>query len=68
METLNPEGGEEVFGSQETKLSTYWNTSLSKVCLGMNIHGEENTNFVAVNITANSLYSLIADGQYRTTL
>ena len=67
METYYPEGGEEVFDTQETKLNTYWNTSFSKVCLGMNIHGAENTNFVAVNITANSLYSLIADGQYRST-
>ena len=67
METYNPEGGEKVFDAQETKLNTYWNTSFSKVCLGMNIHGEENTNFVVIHKTANSLYSLIADGQYRST-
>ena len=33
----------------------------------MRLQGEENINFVAINQTADSLYSLIADGQYRTT-
>ena len=67
METYNQEGGETVFDTQETKLETYWNTNFSKICLGMKIHGEENTNFVLINKTANSLYSLIAEGQYHDT-
>ena len=67
MVTFNPLGGETVFDTQETKLETYWNTPFSKICLGMKIHGEENTNFVVVNETADSLYSLIADGQFRPT-
>ncbi|KAL9953738.1 hypothetical protein ACROYT_G041199 [Oculina patagonica] len=67
MATFNPEGGETVFDTQETKLETYWNTPFSKICLGMNIHGEENTNFVVIDKVANSLYSLIADGHYRPT-
>ena len=67
MDTYNPVGGELVFDAQETKLETYWNTSFSKICLGMNIHGEENTNFVVIDKMADSLYSLIADGQYRAT-
>ena len=33
----------------------------------MRIHGEENINFLAINQVADSLYSLIADGQYRPT-
>ena len=46
-------------------MPTYWGTPLSKICLGMKIGGK--TNFVVINKQANSLYSLIADGQYRYT-
>ncbi|XP_078351627.1 uncharacterized protein LOC144636320 isoform X3 [Oculina patagonica] len=67
MATFNPEGGETVFDTQETKLETYWNTPFTKLCLGMNIHGEDNTNFVYIDKVANSLYSLIADGHFRPT-
>ena len=34
----------------------------------MEIHGEQHTNFIVINKTADSLYSLIADGKNRTTL
>ena len=51
------------FDSQETKLPTYWNTSFSKVCLGMRIGYQ--LKFIVINKRASSLYSLIADGQYR---
>ena len=61
----NIRGGETGFDSQETKLPTYWNTSFSKICLGMMVGNQ--TNFIIVNQTANSLYSLIADGRYRAT-
>ena len=61
----NPRGGETGFDTQETKLPTYWNTSFSKICLGMNI-GQQ-MNFTVINKQANSLYSLIADEQYRNT-
>ena len=47
-------------------MPTYWNTSFSKICLGMKI-GQQ-IKFIAINKQANSLYSLIADGQYRATL
>ena len=53
------------FDTQETKLPSYWNTSFSKICLGMKI-GQQ-INFIVINKQANSLYSLIADGQYRAT-
>ena len=66
-ETYNAAGGETGFDSQETKLPTYWNTSFSKMCLGMKIHEEDITNFILINKTADSLFSLIADGQYRST-
>ena len=61
----NLRGGETGFDTQETKLPTYWNTSFSKICLGMKI-GQQ-IKFVVINKQANSLYSLIADGQYRPT-
>ncbi|KAL9953946.1 hypothetical protein ACROYT_G041428 [Oculina patagonica] len=63
--TYNLAGGKTGFDTNETKLPTYWNTSFSKICLGMMI-GQQ-INFVVINQQANSLYSLIADGQYRAT-
>ena len=64
-ETFNPKGGETGFDLQETKIPTYWNTSFSKICLGMKIG--QKIKFIVINKHANSLYSLIADGQYRAT-
>ncbi|XP_020619945.1 uncharacterized skeletal organic matrix protein 5-like isoform X2 [Orbicella faveolata] len=61
----NLPGGETGFDSEETKLPTYWNTSFSKICVGMKI--DQQTNFIVINKQANSLYSLIADDQYRKT-
>ena len=49
--------------SKKTKLLSYWNTSFSKICLGIKI-GQQ-VNFVAITKKANSLFYLIADGQYR---
>ena len=64
-ETFNLVGGETGFDIQETKIPTYWNTSFSKICLGMKI-GQQ-IKFIVINKQASSLYSLIADGQYRAT-
>ncbi|KAL9953697.1 hypothetical protein ACROYT_G041152 [Oculina patagonica] len=61
----NVPGGETGFDTQESKLPSYWNTSFSKICLGMKI-GQQ-INFIVINKQANSLYSLIADEQYRAT-
>jgi len=62
----NLPGGETGFDSQETKLPTYWNTSFAKICLGMKI-GQE-LKYIVIDKQAESLYSLIADGQYHATL
>ena len=62
----NLPGGKTGFDAEETKLPTYWNTSISKICLGMKI-GQQ-INFTVVNKQATSLFSLIADGRYRETL
>ena len=66
-ETFNVAGGQTVFDTQETKLTTYWDTPFTKICLGMRLPGEQNINFLAINQAANSLYSLLADGQHRAT-
>ena len=61
----NLPGGETGFDSQETKLPTYWDTPFSKICLGMEIG--QGMKFIVIDRQATSLYSLIADGQYRAT-
>ncbi|XP_066025920.1 uncharacterized protein [Pocillopora verrucosa] len=65
-DAYNISGGKTGFDSQETKLPTYWNTSFSKICLGMKINHQ--LRFIVINRHANSLFSLIADGKYRATL
>ena len=65
-ETFNLDGEKTGFDSHETKLPSYWNTSFSKICLGMKINDNQ-PKFIVINQQANSLYSLIADGQYRNT-
>ena len=62
---FNLPGGRTGLDSQETMLPTYWHTPFSKICLGMKI-GQQ-TNFTVIDVQANSLYSLIADGKYRNT-
>ena len=61
----NLPGGETGFDEQETKLPIYWNTSFSKICLGMKI--DEQLRFIVINKQADSRNSLIADEQYRNT-
>ena len=61
----NIAGGRTGFDSQETKLPSYWKTPFSKICLGMKIGHK--IRFFTIYRHANSLYSLIADGQYRAT-
>ena len=65
-EEYNLPGGETGFDQMETKLPTYWNTSFSKICLGMKI--DQELRFIVINMEADSLYSLIADGKYRPTV
>ena len=50
---------------KETKLASYHNTPFSKICLGMTRN--DVTNWILVNYTATSLYSVIADGKNRET-
>ncbi|XP_044167615.1 uncharacterized protein LOC114972694 isoform X2 [Acropora millepora] len=62
-EVYNLAGGKTGFDKQETKLPSYWETHFSKICLGM--RNSLTTRFVVIRRSANSLYSLIADGIYR---
>ena len=64
-ETVTTDGGKTGFDLQETKLPSYWNTSFSKICLGMRINKQ--SRFIVIKRTASSLHSLIADGKYRNT-
>ena len=64
-QSFNIDGGKTGFDAEETKLPSYWNTSFSKICLGINITG--NISFAVIDRQADSLHSLIADGQYRST-
>lgn len=61
----NTAGGGTGFDETETKLPTYWSTPFTKICLGMKVNGQNR--FIVINKQANSLHSLIADGQYRAT-
>jgi len=58
-------GGKTSFDQKETKLPTYWNTPFSQICLGMKIGHQ--IKFLIIYKHANSLFSLIADGKYRST-
>ena len=62
---FNLPGGETGLDTHETKLPTYWNTSFNKICLGMKIG--QRFRSVVINYQARSLYSLIADEEYRYT-
>ena len=64
-ETFNLARGETGFDTQGTKLPTYWNTSFTKICLGLKIGQQINS--IVITKQATFLYSLIADGEYRAT-
>ena len=66
-EIFNLDGGKTGFDSKETKLPSYWDTSFTKICLGMKVNGEQHINFVVINKSAESLFSLISDDQRRNT-
>ena len=51
--------------NREFKGSTYWRTSFTEICVGMKY--EENLKAFSFPYSASSLYSLIADGEYRKT-
>ena len=60
-----PKNGLSGFDDSETKLSTFYKTPFDKICLGMK--QDNKLRFFALNVSARSLYSLIADGKFRQT-
>ena len=50
---------------KETKLASYWTLPFTELRLGMKVGGS--TRWITFSYKASSLYSLIADGQYRKT-
>jgi hypothetical protein len=51
---------------KETKMPTFWRTPFTKICLGMRSQSG-NINWMTINKTADSLFSLLADGTEKTT-
>jgi hypothetical protein len=65
QEIFSVEDGLGGLTKKETKLASFWNTPLKKICLGMTVN--DDTKWIVLNHEASSLYSLFADGQYRST-
>ena len=65
MTTWNVEEGLNGLAENEAKLASYHNTPFTNLCLGMTEN--DDTNWILVNYSANSLYSVIANGYYRKT-
>ena len=64
-ETWNVNVGLHGLAQNETKLALYHNTPFTKLCLGMRDNG--GTNWILINYSGSSLYSLIADDKYNKT-
>ena len=64
-ESYAVEDGLEGLTEKESKLASYWNTPFKKICLGMTVNGDRK--WMMLDYEASSLYSVIADGQYRST-
>ena len=62
---MNIDEGLNGLAQNETKLASYHNTPFTKLCLGMT--RIDVTNWILVDYTATSLYSVIADGSYHET-
>ncbi|XP_031549613.1 uncharacterized protein LOC116287120 isoform X3 [Actinia tenebrosa] len=67
-EPYNMPGGQSGVDHKETKLPTYWTMPFNSLCLGMKTSGNTSEpNWIRLKYRANSLYSVIADGRYRST-
>ena len=64
-ETYAKQDGLEGISEKESKLTSYSNTPFTKICLGMSHNGKRK--WMTLNYAASSLYSVIADGQFRAT-
>ena len=51
----------------ETKLSSFWSTPFTRLCLGMKRPANGVTNWIALKYPASSLRDVIGDGSFRPT-
>ena len=51
--------------NREAKLASYWTLPFTELRLGMKVSGT--TKWITISYSGSSLYSLIANGQYRST-
>jgi len=59
------EGGGTSLAEVETKLSSYWTTPFTRLCLGMRYQNKEN--WISLNYTAPSLWDVISKGTHTAT-
>jgi len=52
---------------EETKLSSYWSTPFTRLCLGMRDAAEQDTNWISLEHAATSLRDVIGNGNYTAT-
>lgn len=52
---------------EETKLSSYWSTPFTRLCLGMRDAAEQDTNWISLEHAATSLRDVINNGTYTAT-
>ncbi|XP_028396242.1 uncharacterized skeletal organic matrix protein 5-like [Dendronephthya gigantea] len=64
-ETYAIQDGLEGLAKKESKLDSYCKTPFTKICLGMSYNGDKR--WMTFKYTASSLYSVLADGQFRAT-
>ena len=62
-QTLNEDGL--LIDDDEAKFASYWTLPFTEIRVGMKV--DETTKWIIIKQTATSLYSLIADEQYRST-
>ena len=63
---LNQSSGKSGFDHDETKMPSFWSTPFTKLCLGMQVAGQE-TNWITVSYKARSLHSLMSTNTHHAT-
>ncbi|XP_074615183.1 putative skeletal organic matrix protein 5 [Acropora palmata] len=63
---LNQSSGKSGFDHDETKMPSFWSMPFKKLCLGMQVAGQE-TNWITVSYQASSLHSLMSTNTHYAT-
>ena len=64
-ETCNVQDGLEGLAEKQTKLASYWNIPLKKLCVGMKVKNV--TKWIEVKYNASSLFDVISNGTFKPT-